>query len=166
MGRYSVKRYKTKRRTRDLDLIYYTDMGSTDAIRRLKNQPLDETKAGFGQYYCVECAHYYENQPALDRHNKGKKHKRRVKELNQRPYTNLEAEAASGLNMQKFTESVEKYKAMEQDKKAQPELVEGLLRQRNETIEKIMGIDGPVSTEEGAENVEAKQQDGEVDMAT
>ncbi|CAH2350595.1 bud site selection protein 20 [[Candida] railenensis] len=166
MGRYSVKRYKTKRRTRDLDLIYYTDMGSTDAIRRLKNQPLDETKAGFGQYYCIECAHYYENQPALDRHNKGKKHKRRVKELNQRPYTNLEAEAASGLNMQKFTESVEKYKAMEQDKKAQPEVVEGLLRQRNETIEKIMGIDGPVSTEEGAGNVETKQQDGEVDMAT
>ncbi|CAK7906269.1 bud site selection protein 20 [[Candida] anglica] len=161
MGRYSVKRYKTKRRTRDLDLIYYNDMGSKEAIARLKNQPLDETKPGLGQYYCIECAHYYENQPALDRHNSGKKHKRRVRELKQRPYSNLESEAANGINMAKFTESVEKYKQIEADKKAQAEVIESMMRQKNGTIEEIMGIEGV----EGSNEAEVKQE-GEVEMAT
>lgn len=162
MGRYSIKRYKTKRRTRDLDLIYYNDMGSKEAITKLKNQPMDETKPGFGQYYCIECAHYYENQPSLDRHNKGKKHKRRVKDLKARPYTNLEAEAANGLNMQKFNESVEKFKNIEADKSAQSELIESMMRQKNETIEKIMGIEQP--EEAVAEDVTKATQEGEVDM--
>ncbi|KAL7663537.1 hypothetical protein ABC855_g3826 [[Candida] zeylanoides] len=165
MGRYSVKRYKTKRRTRDLDLIYYEDMGSKEAITRLKNQPMDETKPGFGQYYCIECAHYYENQPALDRHNKGKKHKRRCRELSQRPYSNLESEAATGLNMQKFTESVEKYKRMEEDKNTQPEVVEAMLRQKNASIDEIMGITPAADPAEPTEP-QPKPQEGEVVMAT
>ena len=48
MGRYSVKRYKTKRRTRDLDLIY-NDLSSPESINKLKNQPWDELKPGLGQ---------------------------------------------------------------------------------------------------------------------
>lgn len=146
MGRYSVKRYKTKRRTRDLDLIH-NDLSSVDSIRRLKNQPLDETKPGLGQYYCIECAKYCETQPALDRHTKCKVHKRRAKELSNRPYTNLEAEAASGLNMEKFTQSVEKYKQLEAMKQANAAEFDALKSQKNKPLDEI--ISGP--QEEGME---------------
>lgn len=115
MGRYSVKRYKTKRRTRDLDLVY-KDLSTKESVYALKNQPLDETKPGLGQYYCIECAKYFESQPTLDHHRKGKVHKRRSKDLRQRPYTPLESEACAGYNLQKFMESVEKYKQTEQYK--------------------------------------------------
>lgn len=116
MGRYSVKRYKTKRRTRDLDLVY-KDLATKELILSLKNQPLDENKPGLGQYYCIECAKYFESQPTLDRHKKGKVHKRRLKDLSLMPYTSLESQAASGVNVQKFFESVEQYKKLEQYKK-------------------------------------------------
>lgn len=137
MGRYSVKRYKTKRRTRDLDLVY-EDLSSKESIQRLKNQPLDETKPGLGQYYCIECAKYFENQPALDRHWKGKIHKRRVKLLKVKPYSNLEAEAATGLNMQKFVESVEKYKQLEQEKAAHKDEIDLMLYERKDTLDAII----------------------------
>lgn len=109
MGRYSIKRYKTKRRTRDLDLIY-DDLGTKDSILKLKNQPLDETKPGLGQFYCIHCAKYFENSTSIGSHYKSKPHKRRVKELKEKPYTNLESEAASGLNLEKFLKSVEAHK--------------------------------------------------------
>lgn len=159
MGRYSIKRYKTKRRTRDLDLIY-NDLSSKENIIKLKNQPLDENLAGLGQYYCIQCAHYYENQLALDRHNKGKKHKRRVKDLLVKPYTNLEAEAASGVNMTKFMESVESYKALEAHKKENQKEYDELVGQRNGNLDDIItgSITGePVTgeAETGAETIEA-----------
>ncbi|KAK6202654.1 bud site selection protein 20 [Scheffersomyces amazonensis] len=137
MGRYSVKRYKTKRRTRDLDLIY-DDISSKESIIKLKNQPLDEDKPGLGQYYCVQCAKYFENQLTLDRHTKAKVHKRRVKELKQRPYTNLESEAASGVNMLKFIESVEKYKQLEQFKKDNETEFEALANQKKDNLDAII----------------------------
>ncbi|RLV92169.1 Bud site selection protein 20 [Spathaspora sp. JA1] len=137
MGRYSVKRYKTKRRTRDLDLIY-NDLSSKESIVRLKNQPLDETKPGLGQYYCIECAKYCETQLSLDRHGKSKIHKRRVKELKQRPYTPLEAEAAAGVNMIKFMESVEKYKQLEQHKSENKQEYDSLNNQKKDTLDAII----------------------------
>ncbi|KAG7662103.1 uncharacterized protein J8A68_004365 [[Candida] subhashii] len=137
MGRYSVKRYKTKRRTRDLDLIY-NDLSSRDSIVRLKNQPLDETKPGLGQYYCIECAKYFETQLALDRHGKSKIHKRRVKELKQRPYTPLESEAAAGVNMLKFNESVKKYLELEQHKAEYKEEIDALVNQKKDTLDAII----------------------------
>lgn len=161
MGRYSVKRYKTKRRTRDLDLIY-NDLSSKESIMRLKNQPLDETKAGLGQYYCIECAKYYENQSSLDRHTTGKKHKRRAKELKQRPYTNLESEAASGVNMEKFMESVEKYKSMEQYKEANKQEIDEMKNQKKDDLDAL--ITGIPSGELNHELEAAKPED-EVEMA-
>lgn len=160
MGRYSVKRYKTKRRTRDLDLIY-NDASSKESIMRLKNQPLDETKAGLGQYYCIECAKYFENQTSLDRHTKGKVHKRRVKDLKQRPYTNLEAEAASGVNMIKFMESVEKYKALEEFKKQNKSEFDELKNQKKDDLDAIItGIPSDIKQDE-----KVGVPEGEVDMA-
>ncbi|KAI5960284.1 uncharacterized protein KGF55_004576 [Candida pseudojiufengensis] len=137
MGRYSVKRYKTKRRTRDLDLIY-DDLSTTQSINNLKNQPLDEYKPGLGQYYCIECAKYFENQISLDRHQKSKIHKRRVKILKERPYTPLEAEAASGVNLLKFVESVEKYKQLEQFKSENKEEYDKVNNQKKDNLDALI----------------------------
>ncbi|CEP64959.1 Bud20p LALA0_S15e01244g [Lachancea lanzarotensis] len=106
MGRYSVKRYKTKRRTKDLDLIF-EDLTSPAKIQQLLNQPLDETKPGLGQFYCIHCDKYLETAIALKTHLKGKVHRRRVKELKGIPYTQEVSDAASGLNLQKFLNRVE-----------------------------------------------------------
>ena len=110
MGRYSVKRYKTKRRTKDLDLIY-DDLSSQDKIQKLLNQPLDETKPGLGQHYCIHCAKYCETAIALKTHLRGKVHKRRVKDLKGVPYTQDVANAAAGLNLSKFLNRVEQIKS-------------------------------------------------------
>ncbi|CCF57733.1 hypothetical protein KAFR_0D00860 [Kazachstania africana CBS 2517] len=109
MGRYSVKRYKTKRRTKDLDLIY-EDLASQKRIQKLLNQPLDETKPGLGQHYCIHCAKYCETAIALKTHLKTKVHKRRVKELKSVPYTQEVADAAAGYNLNKFLNRVEQVK--------------------------------------------------------
>ncbi|SCU83521.1 LADA_0C11936g1_1 [Lachancea dasiensis] len=106
MGRYSVKRYKTKRRTKDLDLIF-NDLTSPERIHQLLNQPLDETKPGLGQHYCIHCDIYFETAFALKTHLKGKVHRRRVKALKGVPYTQEVSDAASGLNLQKFLDRVQ-----------------------------------------------------------
>lgn len=112
MGRYSVKRYKTKRRTKDLDLIL-KDLSSPDSIQKLKQQEEDENLPGLGQYYCIHCDKYFLDNTALKGHLRGKVHKRRVKELSVNPYSNLEAEAAAGTNLEKFMSKVEQYKQKE-----------------------------------------------------
>lgn len=112
MGRYSVKRYKTKRRTKDLDLIH-KDLSNPETIQKLKQQEEDENLPGLGQYYCIHCDKYFLDNTALKGHLRGKVHKRRVKELSVNPYTNLEAEAAVGTNLEKFIAKVEEYKQRE-----------------------------------------------------
>ncbi|CCC72006.1 hypothetical protein NCAS_0J00260 [Naumovozyma castellii] len=109
MGRYSVKRYKTKRRTKDLDLIF-NELSSKESVQKLLNQPLDETKPGLGQHYCIHCAKYCETAIALKTHLKTKVHKRRVKELKGVPYTQEVADAAAGCNLNKFLNRVEQIK--------------------------------------------------------
>lgn len=133
-------------------------MASKESIHKLKNQPLDETKPGLGQYYCVECAKYFENQLSLDRHNKGKVHKRRVRELKKKPYTPLEAEAAAGVNMLKFMESVEKYKQLEQYKSENKEEFADALGQKKDTLDAI--ITG-VPSEEFQQQQQQNQQQPE-----
>ncbi|CAO3645171.1 unnamed protein product [Cunninghamella echinulata] len=64
---------------------------------KLKNQAIDTDKPGLGQHYCVECARHFINNDALDIHLRGKLHKRRVKKLQEEPYTQAEADAAAGL---------------------------------------------------------------------
>ncbi|CAK9438570.1 uncharacterized protein LODBEIA_P27940 [Lodderomyces beijingensis] len=165
MGRYSVKRYKTKRRTRDLDLIY-DDLSTTESINKLKNQPLDEYKPGLGQYYCVECAKYFENQISLDRHQKSKIHKRRVKILKERPYTPLEAEAAGGVNMIKFMESVEKYKQLEQFKAENKEEYEKVNNQKKDTLDALItGVPSEEFQKQQAAEADPQAAQQEIEMA-
>lgn len=118
MGRYSVKRYKTKRRTRDLDLIH-EDLSNKNTIEHLKHQPDDEYQPGLGQYFCIHCNRYFQSNKALATHLKGKVHKRRVKELSVNPYSSTEAEAASGLNLEKYINKVKTYNEVEPMRKEQ-----------------------------------------------
>lgn len=124
MGRYSVKRYKTKRRTKDLDIIF-DELSSQDKIQQLLNQPLDETKPGLGQHYCIHCAKYMESAVALKTHVKSKVHKRRVRDLKSMPYTQEVADAANGVNLNKFLNRVEQLKNQTIPEKSQNEQLLG-----------------------------------------
>ncbi|KAJ3200836.1 hypothetical protein HK099_002491, partial [Clydaea vesicula] len=64
---------------------------------KLLNQEIDPDLPGLGQFYCLECAKYYISEQPLKEHIKSKVHKRRLKELKEKPYTQEDAEAAVGL---------------------------------------------------------------------
>ncbi|KAK9469397.1 hypothetical protein V1512DRAFT_256156 [Lipomyces arxii] len=104
----SIRRSKTKRRTRDLDQVH-EDLSSEKKVEKLLNQPLDETKPGLGQFYCVACAKYFETDFADTAHRRGKNHKRRVKMLKEQPFSQAEADAASGLGVEKYMKFVKDY---------------------------------------------------------
>ncbi|KAI9477434.1 hypothetical protein LPJ78_001640 [Coemansia sp. RSA 989] len=89
-------RYKLKRRTKDLDQIQ-EDL-KPENKHRLLTLPVDEDLPGLGQHYCVECAKHYIDDAALERHRRGREHKRRVRDLKVPAYTQKEAEAAAGLS--------------------------------------------------------------------
>ncbi|GMM34545.1 Bud20 protein [Saccharomycopsis crataegensis] len=101
MGKLTTMRFKTKRRVKNIDQVY-GDLSTPESINQLKNQPLQEDKPGLGQHYCVECAKYFQNSTALASHRKGKVHKRRLKLIKEGPYTQLEADAAAGNNLEQF----------------------------------------------------------------
>lgn len=118
MGRYVNQRYKTKRRTRDLDKIFGDDMKSDETIVALENQKFDEEKPGLAQFYCIPCAKYFETEIAKRTHQRGKVHKRRLKELKEGPYTIEEANAAAGLDVAKYQQK----KEMMQEKQQVPQV--------------------------------------------
>ncbi|KAI9301575.1 hypothetical protein BJ944DRAFT_271284 [Cunninghamella echinulata] len=93
--RDTYRKYRTRNYTRDLDQIH--DDIKPENAEKLKNQAIDTDKPGLGQHYCVECARHFINNDALDIHLRGKLHKRRVKKLQEEPYTQAEADAAAGL---------------------------------------------------------------------
>jgi len=49
------KKYRTKRRTRDIDQIV-DDLTCPTTRSKLENQPLDLDLPGGGQNYCIPCA--------------------------------------------------------------------------------------------------------------
>ncbi|PMD42416.1 hypothetical protein L207DRAFT_424929 [Hyaloscypha variabilis F] len=88
---------KTDIRTyRDLDQIS-EDIRSPKHLEQHKISKAAEDLPGLGQFYCVECAKWFESEHSLVTHRKGSTHKRRVKALKDEPYTQKEAEAAIGL---------------------------------------------------------------------
>jgi len=89
-------RTKTRRRTRDLDQVA-ADLHSPKHLAQHKSLKATEDLPGLGQWYCIECAKWFEGENSLVTHRKGKNHKRRVKALKDEPYTQKEAEAAIGL---------------------------------------------------------------------
>lgn len=60
------------------------------------NQAVDLDAPGFAQNYCIHCAKYFINEQAMKDHFRTKVHKRRLKALEDEPYTVAEAERAAG----------------------------------------------------------------------
>ncbi|WPG97335.1 Zinc finger protein bud20 [Acrodontium crateriforme] len=87
---------KTRRRTRDLDQVH-ADLHKPKHLKQYQDTKAKEDLPGFGEYYCIECAKWFESEYNLTRHVKGKPHKRRVRDLKEEPYSQKEAEAAVGL---------------------------------------------------------------------
>jgi bud site selection protein 20 len=87
---------KTRRITRGLDEVH-ADLASKKHLQDHKENHAPEDLPGYGQWYCVECAKWFESETNLVKHAKGKPHKRRCRQLKEEPYTQKEAQAAVGL---------------------------------------------------------------------
>ncbi|RXG72567.1 Zinc finger protein [Armadillidium vulgare] len=72
-----------------------SDMKEENAPKLLK-QEIDLDKPGSGQHYCLHCARYFITKEAMLSHFRAKGHKRRLKDLELEPYSQAEAERASG----------------------------------------------------------------------
>lgn len=107
----SIRRSKTKRRTRfvrrshccaglifdrDYDQVK-ADLASKRHLELYKESKVAEDLPGLGEFYCIECAKWFEGEHNLAGHRRGKNHKRRVKELKAEAHTQTAAEAAVGL---------------------------------------------------------------------
>lgn len=88
------KKYRTRRREKDLDQILM-DLQPNNA-NKLQHQPQDLDLTGAGQHYCLTCARYFKDDIALQTHIKSKPHKRRLRALKEPVYTQREAENAAG----------------------------------------------------------------------
>lgn len=60
------------------------------------NQEVDFEQPGFAQNYCMHCAKYFINEQAIKAHFTTKVHKRRLKALEDEPYTVADSERAAG----------------------------------------------------------------------
>uniref|UniRef100_U5EIH7 Zinc finger protein 593 homolog n=1 Tax=Corethrella appendiculata TaxID=1370023 RepID=U5EIH7_9DIPT len=87
------RRWRLRNRKKDLDEI---DQDLKTKSDQLLNQDVDLDKPGFAQFYCIHCATYYINERAMQDHFKTKVHKRRLKALEDEPYTEKEALQAAG----------------------------------------------------------------------
>ncbi|RZF40614.1 hypothetical protein LSTR_LSTR007497 [Laodelphax striatellus] len=88
------KRWRTKRRTKDLDEI---DHDINHKAEPLLNQEIDVDRPGNAQFYCLHCARYFISEEAMKDHFRTKVHKRRLKALELEPYSIEESERAAGM---------------------------------------------------------------------
>jgi bud site selection protein 20 len=93
--RGSDSKKKTRRHTRDIDQIH-ADLHDKRHLEQFHETQVPEELPAFGDFYCVECAKFYESEANYKSHQKSKPHKRRVKALKEEPYSQKEAEAAAG----------------------------------------------------------------------
>jgi hypothetical protein len=61
---------------RDIDQII-SDLRSPKHLAQHKDSKLAEDLPGLGQWYCIECAKWFEGENSLVTHRRGKNHKRR-----------------------------------------------------------------------------------------
>lgn len=67
---------KTRRYTRDLDQVH-ADLRSERHLEQYKETKAAEDLPALGQFYCTECAKWFESDYNFAAHRKGKVHKRR-----------------------------------------------------------------------------------------
>ena len=61
-------------------------------IKKIKQKDGDITLPGLGQFYCVCCDMYFVDKKSMLAHMKTKKHKRRAKQMKEKPFDHKEAE--------------------------------------------------------------------------
>lgn len=61
---------------RDLDQVV-ADLKSPRHLERYKVTKAPEDLPGLGEFYCIECAKWFESEINLVAHRRGKNHKRR-----------------------------------------------------------------------------------------
>ncbi|GAA5933667.1 Bud20p [Sporobolomyces koalae] len=93
---------KAKRFGRMMDQIHedMKDKGKQKFLEDLAKKDLEDLP-GLGQYGCVSCSRYFADQVSLETHNRGKPHKRRLKKLEEEPYTIEESLRAAGVGVDK-----------------------------------------------------------------
>ncbi|EOD48169.1 zinc finger protein [Neofusicoccum parvum] len=67
---------KTRRYARDLDQIH-ADLRSDRHLQLYKDTKAEEDLPALGQFYCKECAKWFESNDNFSSHQRGKPHKRR-----------------------------------------------------------------------------------------
>jgi len=92
----SIRRIKTKRRTRDLDQVR-ADLKSPRHLALHKGTKAAEDLPALGSFYCIECAKYFSDSHNLNEHRRGKNHKRRARLLKEEAHSQQMADAAVGL---------------------------------------------------------------------
>ncbi|CAG0904596.1 unnamed protein product [Cyprideis torosa] len=91
------KVFKTKRKQACLDEVFERCVKANSASKPVPQAaPLDPDLPGDGQFHCIPCDRYFQDQEPLTQHFKSKLHKRRMKALQVTPYSVAEAEAAGG----------------------------------------------------------------------
>jgi bud site selection protein 20 len=106
------RKFRTKNRPKDLDQILedlnkHTETTNTEVLDIQQPVSLDqesqkdhETLAelpAMGQFQCIHCDRYFVDSFTLDHHIRSKVHKRRLKLLRDAPYTQKDAERATGM---------------------------------------------------------------------
>jgi len=87
---------KLKHYYKDLDQIQEDHLPKN--ADKLLNQPIDEDLPGQGQFYCLQCARYFQGSDALEKHYRSKPHKRRLKVMKEPLWSQEEAERCGGLS--------------------------------------------------------------------
>ena len=95
-GTQSKRKARRYAAIRDIDQIH-DDMKSRRHLEKHLEIMAPEDLPAMGLHYCIPCAKHYSDETNFTRHTKGKPHKRRVKQLQEEPYSQKEAEAAVGL---------------------------------------------------------------------
>ncbi|KAM0749519.1 hypothetical protein T439DRAFT_327206 [Meredithblackwellia eburnea MCA 4105] len=91
---------KTRRYKRDIDQIHddLKDGGKQKFMDELAKKDLEDLP-GMAQHGCLPCSRYFATPEALVTHKAGKPHKRRLKKLEEEPYTIEESRRAAGLGV-------------------------------------------------------------------
>ena len=63
--------------TRDVDQVS-ADLKSPKHLQQYKATKIPEDLPGLGEWYCIECAKWFDGEHNLREHRRGKGHKRRL----------------------------------------------------------------------------------------
>eukprot|EP00298_Acanthocystis_sp_HF-20_P028571 c7341_g1_i1.p1 GENE.c7341_g1_i1~~c7341_g1_i1.p1 ORF type:complete len:125 (+),score=42.11 c7341_g1_i1:25-399(+) len=87
---------RKKRRSNGETLDQTYPQMQPEALKKRKPHEIDADLPGFGQFYCVPCSRYFVDEPTLLVHSQSKFHKKRLRQLKERPYDHDEALRAAG----------------------------------------------------------------------